>query len=184
MNHISIVIITKNEGHILERTLNSTRGISNDIIIVDSGSTDDTLAIAARHTSRIVQTTWLGYGATKNLGIEMATCNWILTMDADEALDEELRQNIMQTDIAKNETVIYTARFKNFIGEKQLIFGKYLKSTSVILFNRKYIKWDDQPVHEKLIIPKSFTHKKLKGSILHYSMKDLDDFKDKIIATR
>jgi glycosyltransferase involved in cell wall biosynthesis len=180
MNTISIVIITKNEEHVLERTLRTLQNITDDLIIVDSGSNDQTLSIAKAYGAKVLQTEWLGYGATKNLGISSAKYDWILSLDADEGVDDVLRQDLLQLNLTGSETVVYNARFKNFIGEVYLKFGKYLKSSSTVLFNKKYIKWDDQLIHEKLSIPKEFTIKKLKGYILHYTMKDIVDYNNKM----
>ncbi|MEP6617417.1 MAG: glycosyltransferase family 2 protein [Ginsengibacter sp.] len=179
MNQFSIVIITKNEEDVLERTLKSVQGITDDLVIVDSGSTDTTLAIASQFTSHIIKTEWLGYGATKNLGINASKYNWILSLDADEAIDETLKKNLLALRL-EQETIVYKADFKNFIGEHCLRHGGYLKSTSVILFNKKHVKWGHEEVHEKLVIPGNFSHRKLEGNVLHYTMKDLADFNHKM----
>ena len=181
MLKISIVIITKNEEHNLERTLKSIQGISDDVIIVDSGSTDGTLMIAGKYGTKILRTEWLGYGPTKNMGIERAKYDWIFTLDADEAIDETLKESLSSLDLRNDENVVYKAGFRNYIGEKYLQYGRYLKSTSTVLFNRKYIKWNQEPVHEKLVIPGNFSSRKLKGLVLHYSMKDLADYNNKMV---
>ena len=180
MNTLSIVIITKNEEHVLERTLRSLQNITDDLIVVDSGSEDQTLSIAKKYGAKILQTEWLGYGATKNLGISTAKYDWILSLDADEEIDDVLKQDILTLDLTGSETVVYNAAFKNFIGEVYLKFGNYLKGRTIVLFNRKYIKWDAQLIHEKLLIPKGFAIKKLKGYVLHYTMKDIVDYNNKM----
>ena len=88
---ISVVIITRNEGHIIGSTLESLHGLTDDIVIVDSGSTDDTLTVCRRFNAHILSPGWNGYGPNKNIGIDAARYNWILNLDADEAIDEELR---------------------------------------------------------------------------------------------
>jgi Glycosyltransferases involved in cell wall biogenesis len=177
---ISIVIITKNEEYSLERTLESIHGITDDVIIVDSGSTDNTLTIAGKYRTNILQTAWLGYGLTKNMGIEKAKYDWILSLDADEAIDEELKNSLLSIDLEKNRHVVFKATFKNYIGGHQLKHAGYLKRTSTILFNRKEIKWEDEPVHEKLVVPKNYSSRILKGHIHHYTMRDLADFNNRM----
>ena len=98
---LSVVIITKNEAHIIENTLQSLQGVSDDIVIVDSGSTDETIAICKQFNATVIQTGWDGYGANKNKGIDVARHDWILSLDADEAIDTELRavlQNLSPAD--------------------------------------------------------------------------------------
>lgn len=180
MNNISIVIITKNEEHVLERTLRSLQGITDDLIVVDSGSDDQTISIAEKHGAKIFRTEWLGYGPTKNLGISKSKYDWILALDADEGIDEILKHHLSSLDLNTDERVAYKARFKNFIGEAYLKYGGYLKSKAIILFNRKHIKWDAQLVHEKLLIPKEVTTKKLRGYILHFTVKDIVDYNNKM----
>jgi glycosyltransferase involved in cell wall biosynthesis len=177
---ISIVIITKNEEYILERTLTSIQGITDDVIIVDSGSTDRTLTIAEKYRTNILQTAWLGYGLTKNLGIEKAKYDWILSLDADEAIDEVLKQSLLSLDLGKRENVVFKAAFRNYIGKHELKHAGYLKRSSIILFNRKDIKWEDEPVHERLLVPKNYSSRILKGHIHHYTMRDLTDFNNKM----
>jgi glycosyltransferase involved in cell wall biosynthesis len=180
MNQFSIVIITKNEAHIIGKTLDALRGMTDDIIVVDSGSSDGTLEIASDYTTNIVKTEWKGYGPTKNIGIDRAKYDWILTLDADEVVNETLKKSLISLDLRNVENVVYTAAFRNYIGENYLKYGKYLKSTSTVLFNRKYIKWNHDAVHEKLVVPHDFTSQKLKGLVLHYSMKDLADYYNKM----
>ena len=179
MNSISIVIITKNEEHVLERTLMSLQGVSDDLIIVDSGSDDRTLEIAKNYGAKIFQTEWLGYGTTKNVGISNARYDWILTLDADEAIDETLKNQILSIELNK-ENIVYEAWFKNFIGNRYLKYGGYLKRKAIVLFNKRHIKWDDQPVHEKLLISNGFNAKKLQGYVLHYTLRDIADFNSKM----
>jgi glycosyltransferase involved in cell wall biosynthesis len=181
MKQISVVIITKDEAHIIGKTLDSVRGISVDIIIVDSGSSDGTLEIAADYTTNILKTTWKGYGPTKNLGIDRAKYDWILTLDADEVINETLKESLLALDLQQNENIIYKATFRNYIGDKYLKYGRYLKGTSTILFNRKRVKWNSDAVHEKLVVPSNSSSQKLKGLVHHFAMKDLTDYTNKMV---
>ena len=110
---ISAVIITKNEAHIIGNTLKSLAGLVDDIVIVDSGSTDDTLTICKQFNANIIQTSWDGYGINKNKGIDAAKHNWILNIDADETIDAKLKQAMLDLSLKKEEEV-FEIRFKNF----------------------------------------------------------------------
>ena len=90
MPPVSVVIITQNEADNIRNALESVQW-ADDIIIVDSGSTDDTIQIAKQFTDRIVSHKWAGYGAQKNYGASLATHDWILSLDADEQLSGDLR---------------------------------------------------------------------------------------------
>src|SRR5438105_1708270 len=87
---VSIVIITKNEADFIGPCIKKASEITDDIVVVDSGSTDETRDIAASYGCRVLQKPWGGYGANKNAGIELAKYNWILSIDADEVPDDEL----------------------------------------------------------------------------------------------
>ena len=97
---LSVVIITKNEAHIIDKTLQSLQAITDDIIIVDSGSTDDTLAICKKCKATIIETGWEGYGSNKNKGNAAAKYDWILSLDADEGLDDELQHSLQKLSLS------------------------------------------------------------------------------------
>jgi glycosyltransferase involved in cell wall biosynthesis len=114
---ISVVIITKNEAHIIANTLQSLQGLSDDIVIVDSGSTDETVNICKQFNALVIETGWGGYGINKNKGIDAAKNDWILSLDADEAIDEELKQALLRLSLTDNSEV-FNIRFKNFYCNK------------------------------------------------------------------
>lgn len=177
---ISAVIITKNEAHIIGTTLNTLKGVVDEVIIVDSGSTDDTISICKGFGAIIIETAWDGYGANKNKGIDAATNNWILNIDADEALDETLRQSIQETNL-RDENTVYEFNFKNFFCGKWIRFGEWAGDKHVRLFNRKKIRWNSAAVHESLTTDSDTVAVQLKGNILHYTTNDLDEYISKTI---
>lgn len=177
---ISAVIITKNEAHIIGTTLNTLKGVVDEVIIVDSGSTDDTISICKGFGAIIIETAWDGYGANKNKGIDAATNNWILNIDADEALDETLRQSIQETNL-RDENTVYEFNFKNFFCGKWIRFGEWAGDKHVRLFNRKKIRWNSAAVHESLTTDSDTVAVQLKGNILHYTTNNLDEYISKTI---
>ena len=178
---LSVVIITKNEAHIIGTTLQSLQGITNDIVIVDSGSTDATLSIARQFGARIMETTWDGYGQNKNKGIEIAKHDWILNLDADEAIDETLKAAIVGLSLQDDNTV-YNFKFKNFFCNKWIRFGEWSGDKHIRLFNRKAVKWNTAAVHEGLTLGSSNKVVLLPGNVLHYTTQHIDEYISKTIA--
>src|SRR5882757_10139254 len=161
---LSIVIITKNEAHIIDNTLQSLKELTDDIIIVDSGSTDATLDICRRYNARIIETEWMGYGATKNIGNAAAANNWILSLDADEAIYEQLKQTLLQLAL-QDERTVYKMRRKNFFCGKWIRFGEWSRDKNIRLFNRTQARWNNDAVHENLVFSKDIRTVFIKGSL-------------------
>src|SRR5690349_24377680 len=96
MSSLSIVIICRNEAHVIGRSLESLRGITDDIVIYDNGSTDGTQEIVKKHGARLYEGKWEGFGPTKTKAIALAKYDWILNLDADEAVDDELNKTLKE----------------------------------------------------------------------------------------
>lgn len=176
---LSVVIITKNEEKSISKTLNAVAGLTDDIIIVDSGSTDNTTAVCKQFQYvTVIETAWLGYGPTKNLGIEKAKHEWILSLDADEVPDEELIKSLQQLDL-KNRDIIYSLTRQNFFCNKRIRFGEWSGDTHMRVFNRSRAKWNSAPVHEDLDVEAGIKVIKLKGKLLHYTSSGMTDYIDK-----
>ena len=94
MNRLAVTFITKNEERNLPRAMVSLKGLADEIIVADSGSTDRTLQIATEAGARIFARAWSGFADQRNFAAEQATCEWILALDADEELSEDLRESI------------------------------------------------------------------------------------------
>ncbi|HEX2683461.1 MAG TPA: glycosyltransferase family 2 protein [Ferruginibacter sp.] len=173
--NISVVIITKNEAHIIANTLQSVQAVTDDIVIVDSGSTDDTVAISKSYHANVIETGWSGYGINKNKGIAAAKYDWILSLDADEAIDSELQQTLSKLALT-NEEEVFDIRFKNFFCNKWIRYGEWGFDWHIRLFNRKKVTWNNVAVHENLVFPEKVMVTKLKGNILHYTVRDRQEY--------
>src|SRR5882724_3960179 len=160
MQKLSVVIVCKNEAEIIGSTLQSLQGLTDDIVLYDNGSSDATITIAEQFNAAFHQGHWEGFGKTKRAAIALAKYDWILNLDADEAIDEELKQSLLEVSL-NNENVVYEIAFKNFLGNKHLRYGEWGIDKHIRLFNRRQVSWDDAPVHEKLILPKDVAIKKL-----------------------
>ncbi len=176
---ISVVIICRNEAGIIGSTLQSLQGVSDDILVYDNGSTDGTQEIVRQHPARLVEGAWEGFGKTKNKANALAKYDWILSLDADEAIDEELKQSLLQFN-GDDEKAVYDLAFRSFLGKKVLRYGEWGGDHHIRLFNRRQVQWDDAPVHEELQIPAGFATRKLKGFVLHRTMHDVQDYATKM----
>lgn len=166
MSKISAVIITKNEERNIERCLLSLLTIVDEIIVVDSGSSDATREICDKYKVNFIQKDWLGYGPTKNFGHDQATHEYILSIDADEAVSEELKSAILEQ--KQNLTGAYSFnRLTNYCG-KWIKHSGWYPDTKVRLFPKTLVKWNNSEVHEELDLSK-VSIKHLHGDLLHYS---------------
>jgi len=173
--NISVVIITRNEAHIIGNTLQSLQPVFTDIVVVDSGSTDDTVSICRQYNATVIETDWSGYGINKNKGIAVAANDWILSLDADEAIDDELKQSLTALDLQHDDEV-FDIRFKNFFCNKWIRFGEWGFDSHIRLFNRKKVQWNNAAVHENLVFPAAVKISKLKGNILHYTVQNRKEY--------
>lgn len=176
---VSLVIIAKNEAHIIGQTLQSLQGLTDDIVVVDNGSTDGTQDICRQHGAKVIETVWQGYGPTKNIGIRAAKYNWILSLDADEAIDATLKTAIQNYSFT-NDNEIFNLVFKNFFCGKWLRHGEWGTDSHVRLFNRTTVQWDAAAVHEQLQFPSAAKLVTLPGYVLHYTVYDLQQYRQKM----
>ncbi len=177
---VSVVIIAKNEAHIIGQTLLSLQGLTDNIVVVDNGSTDNTEAICRQAGAVVINAAWQGYGPTKNMGIQAARYNWILSLDADEAIDEQLKQAV-KTISAADEHNVYNLSFKNFFCGKWVRYGEWGSDRHIRLFNRKKVQWNTAAVHEQLQLPPQARVITLPGNVLHYTVHSLQDYMEKTV---
>ena len=173
-DHISAVVITKNEAANIERCLNALQQVAAEIIVVDAFSTDATASIAQQVGATVIQKKWVSYGYNKNIGHQIAQHDWILSIDADEVVSPELITSIKN--ISLQPTKVYSLnRLVNFGGQWVRHSGWY-PDWKVRLFNKQWVRWEeDTLVHEQLIIPNQFTVQPLSGLLYHYSYKNDQD---------
>lgn len=178
--NFSIVIICKNEKGNIERVLQSLAGVTDDIVVYDSGSTDGTLEVLQQFPVRVMQGPWMGFGKTKRHVVSLALRDWVLCLDADEAIDEELQQSLKNLHLDNKQTV-YRIGFKNLLGEKHLRFGEWGGDRHIRLFNRTVVNWDEAIIHESLQMPSSVMVQSLRGYVLHRTMKDTVEYSQKMV---
>lgn len=178
MPSLSAVIITRDEAANIGRCLASLKGVADEIVVADSGSTDDTEAICLASGVRFFRVEWLGYSRTKNLANDLATGDFILSIDADEALSETLRQAILPE---KNRlSGVYTFnRRTNFCGHWVRFCGWY-PDRKMRIFPKNMARWEGDFVHETLRSDHSLPNRHLPGDLLHYSYNSLQEFHSRI----
>jgi glycosyltransferase involved in cell wall biosynthesis len=169
---ISATIITYNEERNIPRVIESLR-CCDEIVVVDSGSSDRTTEIAAKLGARVVESNWRGFAGQKNYASENASHDWILSLDADESLSEALEGEIWQ--IKKNgpQFDAYTMpRLAQYLGRWILHSGWY-PDRKVRLFDRRRAKWVGEHVHESVVVQGRIGH--LKSNILHFTCSSLSE---------
>ena len=179
MQRLSVVIVCKNGAKVIGETIISFSGLTDDILIYDNGSTDDTKEIVKQSNARLVEGSWEGFGKTKNKANALAKYDWILSLDADEAIDEELKENLMKQDLADDKRAI-EFKFKNFLGNKWLRFGEWGDDKHIRLFNRMKIKWNDADVHESLLLPDDVKVISVQGYVLHKTAANFSEYQNKM----
>src|SRR5258705_7119033 len=179
MQMLSVVIVCKNAAKVIGETIKSFSGLTDDILVYDNGSTDNTKNIVKQGNAKLVEGSWEGFGKTKNTANALAKYDWILCLDADEAIDEDLKQNLLQQDLA-DEKDVFEFKFKNFLGHKWLRFGEWGDDKHIRLFNRKKIKWNDADVHESLLLPKDVKIISIPGYVLHKTAGNIEEYKNKV----
>ncbi|MEO5892504.1 MAG: glycosyltransferase family 2 protein [Ferruginibacter sp.] len=174
MQKISAVIITFNEEKKIATCLASLQGVADEIIVLDSFSTDGTPAICKQYGVKLYQQRWRGYGYQKNEAADMASNDYILSLDADESLSETLQRSIIEVKKNGLSGVYQMNRLNNFYGY-DLHHGNAYPDRMKRLYNRREARWSLRPVHETLDIAGGIAVNKLKGDLLHRSKDTLEE---------
>lgn len=172
---LSLVIITLNEASRIRRCIESVP-FADEVVVVDSGSTDRTVEIAEQTGARVIYQTWLGYGRQKQYAVEQANNDWVLSLDADEWLSSELAQSIENTLVAPELQAYQSPRCNRFMG-RWLKHGEGYPDRSLRLFHRQYARWSSDAVHEKVDVEGAMGV--LSGDLLHESQETLQQYLDK-----
>jgi len=180
---LSVAVITKNEAHRIGDCLASV-AFADEIVVVDSGSTDGTQAIARELGASVIETPdWPGFGPQKNRALAACRGRWVLSIDADERVDDALREAIRAVvsrpaagAAAALPAAYWLARTSFFCG-RQIRFGDWRKDRVLRLFLRERARFTDDLVHERVDCPAS--HGRLPGRLLHDSVDSVEDMREK-----
>lgn len=169
---VSAVVITRNAATQLDECLASI-AFADEIVVVDSGSDDNTCEIAARRGARVVHKEWLGFGRQKQFAVDQATHDWVLCIDADERVSPALNESIRRALVSPASPVYRMARRNRFLG-RWLLHGEGYPDWSPRLFDRNRARWSDDAVHEKVLYV--VTPGTLEGDLMHDSAEDLASY--------
>jgi len=184
---VSACIICYNEARNIERCLESVSWV-DEIIVVDSLSSDDTLEIAKRHTDSVCQRAWTGYADQKNFALSKASGRWVLSLDADEAVSPRLKAEIVNEISRPDPKDGYRMPRRSFYQGRWILHSGYYPDRQLRLFKREKARWVGGRVHERVEIDGAVGA--LKNDILHYPYKGVisgqlhtvDNFSDLIAA--
>ncbi len=169
---ISAAIITQDEEANLGRCLASLRGVADEVVVVDSGSTDGTERIARDAGAVFVSQRWLGYGPQKNLAAERTAHGWVLSLDADEALSEPLRDAILRLKAAGPRADAYEVSRLNWYCGRFLRHSGWYPDRKVRLWRKGAARWADASIHEVAEVAPGARVERLAGDLLHYTIRD------------
>lgn len=168
---ISLVVVTLNEEANLERCLSSVP-FASEVVVVDSFSTDRTLEIAQKLGANVIQEKWRGYGPQKSFAVSKAKNDWILSLDADEALSSELQQEIVKRFAGLNPEVGYELPRRSYHLGRWISHGGWYPDAQLRLFHRKHSQWSNDALHEKVQVK---SKERLKQDLYHWVFDSLSD---------
>jgi hypothetical protein len=169
---LTVTIIALDAARVLPRCLESVRW-ADEILVLDSGSSDDTAAIAAGFGARVIQQSWLGFGPQKQKAVELASHDWIFSIDTDECVSDPLRSAIEAALRTGTSMVFAMPRCNRFLG-RWLRHGEGYPDWSTRLFHRHHARWSDDTVHERVVTSAPIA--RLTGDLLHESAETIESY--------
>jgi len=176
MNRLSICIITLNEEHDLPRSLKSVENLAEEILVVDSGSTDRTTEIAQNAGARVLTRQWTGYSDQRNYAAEQAANDWVFVIAPDEELSPELRNSLLKWKSQDTQFLVYDmARMSWFLGD-WIRHSRWYPDWQRRLYDRRKTKFTGL-IHESLDYRGAIG--RLHGDLLHYTVRNLPELLEK-----
>lgn len=177
MNKLSVVLIVKNEAANIEECVKSAE-IADEIVVLDTGSSDDTAKIAERLGCKVYHLDkWDGFGNAKRKAVALATNDWVLSLDADERLSKELSEKIKAI-LVDPKYCAYRIKFRSFYLGREIKHSGWANEYHKRLFNTQFVQYNDNYVHESLKVKGESST--IEEPILHYSYDSLSTHLRKI----
>ncbi len=177
MNRLTLTVITLNEEKDLPRALASAAGLADDIVVVDSGSTDGTAEIARQVGARVIMHPWTDYSEQKNFAAAQAVNDWILSLDADEELSPELQATLRRWKSELPMVAAYSMRRKANYRGRWILHSGWYPDPKVRLYRRERARWVGA-LHESLEVNGAI--EPLTGEILHYTLNSFDEHAQRV----
>ena len=174
---VSVVSRTKNESGRIRDCIESARWAA-EILVVDDGSTDDTVAVAERLGARVLRRAMDIEGRHRNWAHAQAAHEWVLSLDADERVTPELAAEITELFRAAPPFDIYSIPRRNYLGTRWIRYGGWYPSAQVKLFKRSVFRWEETTVHPRALSDRPSGQ--LQSDLIHYTYRDIRDFVDKM----
>lgn len=173
-DRLSVIIIARDEADRIRKCLDSVAPLASEIIVFDSGSTDETPDICRRFTDRVYVTDWPGFGPQKQRALEKARYEWVLSIDADEALSPELCDEIRSVLESGTDAVGFKLPWSVHVFGVTLKHGRGARAP-LRLFRRRGARFSDDIVHEKVLLPAGKV-RRLGGRLMHYTHRDFGHY--------
>jgi glycosyltransferase involved in cell wall biosynthesis len=175
---LSVILITKNEAELVARCLESVKW-ADEIIVLDSGSTDDTVEICRRYTDQVEVTDWPGFGPQKNRALAKARGEWVLSIDADEEVSEDLKNSIITAMTSPSAHHVYEInRFSSYCG-RFIRHSGWWPDRVLRLFKNGHGRFSDHRVHERVLVDQQPVGL-LDGLLIHHSFRNLEQVLSKV----
>ena len=179
MIQVSVAIITFNEERNIERCLQSVQGLADEIVVVDSFSTDKTEAICSHYGVRFIKHAFEGHVEQKNYAVSQCSNNWVLSLDADEALSATLKHSIGIIKQNPNADGYFCNRATHFCGQHIRHCGWY-PDPSLRFWNKTKGKWAGNNPHDKYYMNEGSICKHIDGDLLHFSYYSIEEHVEQI----
>jgi (heptosyl)LPS beta-1,4-glucosyltransferase len=177
MTTLTVVVITKNEADHLAQCLASCAGLADEIVVLDSGSQDETCAIAKSFGANVwVHDHWQGFGRQRQIAQGYVTTEWVLWLDADEQLTPELKSSIKRALATADTRTLFR------VSRLSWVFGRFIRHSGwypdrvVRLYPTALTRYNDSTVHEHVVVPENTTCKTLEGDLLHFTYRDVQHY--------
>ncbi|MCM1037264.1 MAG: glycosyltransferase family 2 protein [Bacteroides sp.] len=176
MEALSVTIITRNEERNIERCLNAVRGIADEIVVVDSYSTDRTVEICHRYGCRVTSRNFAGFGPQRQYAVSLTSHNYVLSLDADEVPDEEMLAALRSLKAEGFGHRVYAARVVNYFCGRPIRHCGYEPQRHIRLFNKRYAAWTSRGEGDSVTCPDGVQPADLPGSVHHYRVSTVEEF--------
>ena len=179
MRKITATVITYNEADRIGLCLKSLQGVADEIIVVDSFSDDNTLEICSQYNCIVTQRRFNGYGAQKQYAVSLSTNSYILSIDADEFLDNELRKSIIRLKEEGFAHRIYALNRMNYYCDVPIRHCGWQPDRPIRLFDKRYASWNLRDVHETVIFPGTLRPEPIQGRLIHHRCSSPEEYRRK-----